>query len=298
MLIIDREALRDLGRSASLEWIDVNGLGGWASSSISFANTRRYHGMLVTASRSRADRQVIVSKLDETLNGVELSTNFFPGVVHPRGFEELTGFERGAFPVWQFGRLRKTVVCPHGENTTIIRYEIFNDSAELRLRPFLAGRDYHCLMRKHDSAPPNVRIVVPGARFEAAPDWFYNFEYPRERERGLDDAEDLFTPGSYVVRIEPGTPLDVILTTEENVRGTIEKERARRERLDVLHLAADQFIIDRDHHDAGIVAGYHWFAEWGRDSLISLPGLCLATGRYGDAKRILRRWMRISRDGR
>ncbi|HJT17546.1 MAG TPA: amylo-alpha-1,6-glucosidase, partial [Thermoanaerobaculia bacterium] len=161
-----------------------------------------------------------------------------------------------------------------------------------------AGRDYHWLMRRHDGAPPDVRIVVPGARFEPAPDWFYNFEYPRERERGLDYGEDLFTPGVYVVRIEAGSALDVILTTEENPRGAIEKERARRERFDVLHLAADQFIVDRDHHDAGIIAGYHWFAEWGRDSLLSLPGLCLATGRYGDAKRILRRWMRISRDGR
>src|SRR5579884_3457051 len=123
MLILDSESLRDLGRSASLEWIDTNGLGGWASSSISFANTRRYHGMLVTASRSSAERQVIVSKVDETLNGVELSTNFFPGVVHPRGFEHLVGFERGALPVWGFSvggaRLRKTVVCPRGENTTI-----------------------------------------------------------------------------------------------------------------------------------------------------------------------------------
>src|SRR5690349_104042 len=145
MLIIDAESLRDAARAASLEWIDTNGLGGWASSSICFANTRRYHGMLVSASRTSAERQVIVSKLDETLNGVELSTNFFHGVVHPRGFEQLTRFERGAFPVWQFqtgrARLRKTIVCPRGENTTIIRYEIFNDPAELRLRPFLAGRD-------------------------------------------------------------------------------------------------------------------------------------------------------------
>src|SRR5581483_12278037 len=99
MLTLTAESLRDLERATALEWIETNGLGGWASSSISFANTRRYHGMLITASRASADRQVIVSKLDETLNGVELSTNFFPGVVHPRGFEHLTRFERGVFPV-------------------------------------------------------------------------------------------------------------------------------------------------------------------------------------------------------
>ena len=318
MLIVEAEALRDPARATSLEWIETNGLGGWASSSICFANTRRYHGMLVTASRTGAERTVVVSKLDETLNGVELATNFYPGVVHPRGFEHLTRFERGAFPVWEFAigraRLRKTLVCPRGENTTIIRYEIFDDSAELRLRPFLAGRDYHSLMRSRDGSPPRVGMYVPGARFEAAPDWFYNFEYPRERERGLDFLEDLFTPGESIVRIEPGTPLDVVLSVEENYGAPVsaghendrlkpvlhlfERERARRERFDVFALAADQFIIDRGHHDLGIVAGYHWFAEWGRDSMISLPGLCLATGRYGDAKRILRRWLGAMRDGR
>lgn len=301
MLTFDAETLRNLGRSAWLEWIDTNGLGGWASSSISFANTRRYHGMLVTASRTSAERQVIVAKLDETLNGVELSTNFYPNAVHPRGFELMTRFERGIFPAWEFTvgrpRLRKTVVCPRGENTTIIKYDIFNDSAELRLRPFLAGRDYHWLMRKRDDPPPRVNIIVPRATFESAPDWFYNFEYPRERERGLDFVEDLFTPGSYVVRLDPGSPLEVVLTTEDAPKGTIEKERARRESFDVLRLAADQFIVDRDHDDVGVIAGYHWFAEWGRDSLISLPGLCLSTGRYADAKRILQRWMLAAKAG-
>ena len=303
MLTIAGESLRDFDRATFLEWIETNGLGGWASSSVPFVNTRRYHGMLITASRTQPERRVIVSKLDETINGVELGCNCYPGVVHPRGFELLTKFERGAFPVWEYAigslRLRKTVVCPRGENTTIIRYET-NDAAELRLRPFLAGRDYHSLMRRHDGPQPDVKIIVPGATFEASANWFYNFEYPRERERGLDFVEDLFTPGSYVLRLSPDAPLEVVLTTEELPRGSIEKERARRERFAArgpFTLAADQFIIDRDHDDRGIIAGYHWFTEWGRDSMISLPGLCLATHRFSDAKRILRRWLRASKDG-
>ena len=304
MLTIAAEALRNFERATSLEFLDTNGLGGWAGSSLCFANTRRYHGMLVTASRTRAERTVVVAKLDEAVNGVELSSNRYVGAVHPRGFELLKRFDRDIFPLWEYAigdiRLRKTVGCPRGENTTIIRYEVVGASVELRLRPFLAGRDSHHLMRRHDGAPPFVKIIVAGAKFEAAPDWYYNFEYERERERGLDCVEDLFTPGAYVVQLAPGAPLDVILTTEEKTRVSLDKERARRERFALrgpLTLAADQFIVDREDDDRGIIAGYHWFAEWGRDTMISLPGLCLATHRFSDAKRILRRWLRAFNEG-
>jgi len=306
MLTIAGEVLRDFARATSLEFLDTNGLGGWSSSSLCFASTRRYHGMLVTASRTRAERTVVVAKLDETINGVELSSNRYVGAIHPRGFEFLTRFDRGVFPVWEYAigraRLRKTIGCPRGENTTIIRYELLDtiDAVELRLRPFLAGRDSHHLLRRHDGPPPAVTIVVPGSRFESAPDWYYNFEYDRERERGLDFVEDLYTPGMYVVTLAPGAALDVILTTEEKPRGTLEKERARRERFAArgpLTLAADQFIVDREGDDRGIIAGYHWFAEWGRDSMISLPGLCLATHRFSDARRILRRWLHACNGG-
>ncbi len=305
MLTFSAETLRDFERATALEWLETNGLGGWAGASLCFTSTRRYHGMLVTASRTRAERTVVVAKLDETAAGVELGCNRYPGVIHPRGFEHLLRFDRGVFPVWEYavpgGRLRKTVVCPNGENTTIVRYELLDARApiELRLRPFLAGRDSHWMLRRHDGPPPDVNIIVPGARFEAAPDWYFNFEYDRERERGLEFHEDLFTPGVWVVQLAPGAPLDVILTTEEQPRGSIESERARREAFsaDPLLLAADQFLIDREGDNRGVIAGYHWFTEWGRDTMISLPGLCLATHRFADAKRILRRWLRAADGG-
>ncbi len=117
MLTIAAAALRDFERATSLEWLDTNGLGGWSSSSVCFANTRRYHGMLVTASRSRAERTVVVAKLDETVNGVELACNRFVGAIHPRGFELLTRFERGIFPMWEYAvgrvRNRSRCVCVH-----------------------------------------------------------------------------------------------------------------------------------------------------------------------------------------
>jgi predicted glycogen debranching enzyme len=305
----------DFERLTAREWLETNGIGGWASSTAAFANTRRYHGLLVSASRARSERQVLVSKLDETIvigsDRYELGCNQYPGVIHPRGFERLTSFRRGLFPEFEYEaggvRLRKTVCCPRGENTTIIVYDVLaaRSPFELRLRPFFANRDYHALVRRNDAwVAPVVVIDVPGARFEPQPDWYYDFVYARELERGLDAREDLYTPGEYVVPLDAGARLPVVLRVGQapspvHPLELVERERNRREQLlagarddtqRMLFLAADQFVVDRDS-GKGIIAGYHWFGEWGRDAMIALPGLCLATGRHHDAREILGRFL-------
>ncbi|HXA16646.1 MAG TPA: amylo-alpha-1,6-glucosidase [Thermoanaerobaculia bacterium] len=315
MIAFGPDLLHDFERASGLEWLETNGLGGWASSSITFANTRRYHGMLVAALPGRTERTVLVAKLDETVAGVDLGANRFPGCIHPRGFEHLVSFQRGLFPVWEYVTggvtLRKTIVAPHARNVTIVLYEVIDCALpfELRLSPFLAGRDYHALIHDNDAALPYVHIGVPGAAFEAKPDRWKNFVYDRERERGLDCEEDLFTPGAYAITLKRGDILPVVLATEDrewDALAMIEEERQRREALisrtdnrqpitDVT-LAADQFLIDRDDKNT-IIAGYHWFTDWGRDTMIALPGLCLATGRFDDAKQILRRWLAAANNG-
>ncbi len=328
MIVFGPDVLHDFERASQLEWIETNGLGGWAGSSITFANTRRYHGMLVAAPPGRTERTVLVSKLDESVAGIDLASNRFPGCVHPCGFEHLVSFSRGIFPVWEYNaggvNLRKTVVAPHGRNMTVVLYEVIECQSpfELRLSPFLAGRDYHSLIHCSDAALPYIHIDVPGARFEPKPDCWKRFVYDRERERGLDCEEDLFIPGSYVVTLRRGDLLPVILATENgdwNALEMIGEERARRERViggrseqspgptsptpdprlptPELLLAADQFLIDRDNDKKTIIAGYHWFTDWGRDTMIALPGLCLATGRFDDAKQILRRWLAAASKG-
>jgi predicted glycogen debranching enzyme len=315
MIAFGPDVLHDFERASQLEWLETNGLGGWASSSITFANTRRYHGMLVAALPGRTERTVLVAKLDEAVAGVDLAANRFPGCIHPHGFEHLVSFQRGIFPVWEYVTggvtLRKTVLAPRGRNVTIVLYEVIDSASpfELRLSPFLAGRDYHALIHDDDAALPYVHINVPGATFEAKPDRWKNFVYDRERERGLDCEEDLFTPGSYVITLKRGDVLPVVLATEDrkwDALAMIEEERQRRESLisptdnrqpiTDLTLAADQFLIDRDSKKT-IIAGYHWFTDWGRDTMIALPGLCLATGRFDDAKQILRRWLAAASNG-
>jgi predicted glycogen debranching enzyme len=319
MIDFGPDVLNDFERASQLEWLETNGLGGWAGSSVTFANTRRYHGMLVAAQSDHTERTVLVSKLDETVAGVDLASNRFPGCVHPLGFHHLVSFRRGIFPVWELEaggiRLRKTVVAPRGQNMTIVLYEVVDCPSPftLRLTPFLAGRDYHSLIHCNDAALPYVHINIPGATFEAKPDCWKNFVYDRERERGLDYEEDLFTPGSYVVTLSHGDVLPVVLATAEDDRDALEliaEERERREKLIALGsrqsasfsspellIAADQFLIDRDRGQKTVIAGYHWFTDWGRDTMIALPGLCLATGRFDEAKQILRRWLAAASQG-
>jgi predicted glycogen debranching enzyme len=308
------DLLHDFDAAIEREWIETNGLGGWASSTIVGANTRRYHGLLVAGSRSRSERRVLVSKLDETLviaeERYELGCNRYPGVVSPLGFEWMTSFRRELFPEFEYEaggvRLRKTIVCPRGENTTIISYEVLEAPGpfEMRLRPFLANRDFHSLTKKSETwVAPVITIDVPGATFAPWPDWYYNFEYDVEKERGLDFTEDLYTPGEYVVQLDAGARLAVVLSAEgeRDAAALIGRERARREacaadgRDEVertLLLAADQFIIERES-GTGIIAGYHWFGEWGRDAMISIPGLC-----RGDCGRdVLRRFVSVADRG-
>ena len=147
---------------------------------------------------------------------------------------------------------------------------------------------------------PDIFIKVPGAQLSADPQWFYNFNYSVEQYRGLDFTEDLFNHGTFNVELKEGDTLGIIISTEDPAeRDALElfqKEKERKqllmqqlnnETIEQLTLAADQFIVKRGEDLKTVIAGYHWFTDWGRDTMISLPGLTLSTGRYEDAKKIL-----------
>lgn len=364
--------IADFDRASALEWLETNGLGGWASSTVAGAHTRRYHGLLVAATRPPAGRRVLLSKLEETLvvpgdggtKRVELGANLYPGAVHPRGFERLVSFSRESFPTWVYEaegfRLRKTIGALGGENTTLVVYELLakddlasapgagvsecaslsssvpEGALQLELRPLFAGREMHSLgtadptrVWKAVGSPASaagvrfsagagetdVFVEVGGAEFRAEGSWYYDFEYAEERARGFDFREDLHMPGAFTVRLEVGKPVGVVISTEDrpgrDAARLLADERARRERLVTLAgavnpivrrlvLAADQFLVKRSGADAGgstIIAGYPWFADWGRDAMIALPGLCLATGRHAQAREILRAFVGALSEG-
>ncbi len=324
----DQEVTRDFERAAGLEWLETNGLGGWAGGTVAGVLRRRYHGLLVAAGET-GGRTVLVSKLDETLHAggesFELSCNQFPGTLAPRGYEHLTGFEKDLFPVFEYEaggvRLRKTVAAVDGENTTLVLYEVLEAPGPflLSLRPFLAARDHHALasangtlsetvafadgtlhLRPHGPAP-EVFLHVPGADFRPGPGWYHRFEYEADRERGFDYQEDLWTPGLFGVELAAGGRLGIVISTQDpagrDAFALLARESRRRGKLlgplpadrlvRALVLAADGFLVRRGA-GRSVVAGYPWFGERSRDTLIALPGLCLATGRFDDARKILR----------
>jgi 4-alpha-glucanotransferase len=157
------------------------------------------------------------------------------------------------------------------------------------------------------------RVLAPGGRFVPDGTWWWDFLHREERSRGLDDREDLYAPGEFVLSLSPGEPVALVATAEDDpdldAARTLGAARDRQrallcragaERADPivrqLTLAADQFIVRRNG-GRSILAGYHWFGDWGRDAMIALPGLTLSTGRHDDGAAILRTFAGFVRDG-
>ncbi len=330
MIIFDSTICSNLDEAQRREWLETNGIGGFASSTMVGMNTRRYHGLLVAATTPPVGRMVLLSKLEETLviDGArfELSVNRYPGVVHPQGQQFLSGFRLDPFPVFTYElerlKLEKTVFMVHGENSVVVRYRLVaaeSRNVSLELRPLIAFRDYHGAT--HENAALNGSITVEqgvasvapyagmsplhishtGASVRESGDWYRNFEFDRERERGLDFREDLFNPLVLTFNLSDFPDASVIASTEYRDATLAEAyeidERQRRAAIArsvetddpltrQLCAAADQFIVSRGAQKT-VIAGYHWFSDWGRDTMIALPGLTLAMDRYDDARSIL-----------
>lgn len=328
---LDKTIIQDLNEASSREWLETNGLGGWAGSTVSGAHTRRYHGLLVVATRPPVARMVLLSKLDEIIicdsQRYELACNYYPNAVHPTGYTYLQSVRKDLFPQFIYSaggvRIKKTIAAINGENTTLVLYEIMEAPSPfvLELQPLVAAREYYSLAHANDSirreglfqegtfrvrpydGVPELFINIPGAEFNPAPNWYYNFEYPLEQQRGLDFREDLFTYGTFRLRLEAGQRVGIIISTGDcasrDAFALHEQEKKRRQNLlnflpnrddlpVMLTLAADQFLVHRSGNLRTIIAGYHWFTDWGRDTMIALPGITLVTGRYEDARKILR----------
>ncbi|HSZ25443.1 MAG TPA: amylo-alpha-1,6-glucosidase, partial [Cytophagaceae bacterium] len=168
-------------------------------------------------------------------------------------------------------------------------------------REVLFGKDV-LKLNTYDGVPP-ICIQIKEATFKYHPDWFLNFEYKEEQARGLNFSEDLFSHGNFIVPLKQGSKVGVVISTEEfhhlDAEKLLQEEKLRRENLfehlpiqnnltKILALAADQFVVKRGEDLKTIIAGYHWFSDWGRDTMIALPGICLVNKKYEDAKKIIR----------
>src|SRR5206468_4948239 len=147
------------------EWLETNGIGGLACSTVPGINTRRYHSLLTASLRPPVDRYVLLSKVEETvfLNGAryDLSSNLYPGTVHPNGYSHLRQFRLDPFPVFTYEvggvQIEKRVFMSHGENTTVVEYEVLGGGeCTLEVRPLIAFRDYHSTTHANQSLNAGV----------------------------------------------------------------------------------------------------------------------------------------------
>jgi predicted glycogen debranching enzyme len=333
---LTKDILQSVDSAAGREWLETNGIGGFACSTVIGLNTRRYHALLTAALHPPTGRTVLLSKLEETLivdgQRYDLSTNRYSGAVHPKGYLHLESFRLDPFPTSTFSvadvEVEKVLFMVHGENTTVIQYRVRNRENRrvlLELRPLIAFRDYHGLTHENSALErsvfldhENIFSVQPYSdqpRLYFAHDagsintqgyWYRNFEYAVEQERGMDCREDLFNPVLVSFDLNARQTATVIASTEAkdvtSADALLRQEVDRRARIvaecpadddlaRTLTAAADQYIVSRDDQKT-VIAGYPWFTDWGRDTMIALPGLTLTTGRSDIARSILSEFAR------
>ncbi len=295
------------------EWLLANLNGSYSSSTISFANTRTYHGILVKSEQNNYNRYVILSKLYEELvfSGTQYTTdtNYYPGTIWPEGFKYIQDYSITPYPSVTFNMdgntLKKSIVIDPDSDTVIIRYEFKEKIPDMiKLYPLLAFRSFHTTIKSGEKkffseagdqfysftdGTFSLKISNVG-KFNNKGFWYYNFIYPVEEERGTNSMEDLYMPG--IINIEDiKNPLDIIITMEDNYSPNFsdilqklanrgynnEKDPA----INALRISSTSFLLRND-----LIAGFHWFGPWARDTFISMPGLVLVEGNFDLAKKI------------
>ncbi len=329
------------------EWIITNGLGGYSSSTIVGANTRKYHGLLVVGLTPPARRYVLVSKVDESIeiNGKKhiLYTNIGKNYV-AEGFKNQVSFEKDYLPVFNFEiedvKIKKTICMQYARNTVCLQYKIKNgkDNAKLCLAPLLNFRDFHTtttnvyLDAKQEYTNNKLKVILDnnnaypiyikcsdGIYIQHHNDYFRNMFYLEEEKRGFIAEENHYVPGRFEITLKPNEEKEISFTCslEENIdeiesskviddeikrlnilidnTGLIENDKSKKDNLLIRDfiIATDNFVVYRPSFRLHtLIAGYHWFLDWGRDALISFEGLLLVTKRYKIAKEVLYTFIR------
>ncbi len=342
------------------EWLVTNGLGGYASGTVTGAITRRYHGLLIAALPNPLGRMMMLNGLSERLRLPDRRVMY-------TGAEELAGTSpeetlalsefrlEAGLPVWRYEWdgfvLEKRLFLPYRQNTVHVTYLLLSGKGKLRLglRPAMHFRShdapvsqprstYYRLSVSEDQFEvtgaadlPSLRLIVHG------PSTTFTFDrketslipYHTERNRGYEWQGSLWSPGYFRADLVEGDRTTLVASTEEwdtiramSPEGAFRAELDRRKLLleaalpqaqkgpaAELVLAADQFLIKpvarledarvRANGDEmrTVIAGYPWFTDWGRDTMISLEGLTLMTGRRSEAGWILRTFAHYVRDG-
>jgi predicted glycogen debranching enzyme len=323
--------------NAQCEWLEADGLGGFASGTTSGIATRRYHALLLVAQDPPAQRFVLVNGFRawlETREGtVQLTRHHFAPDVLTSADARIEEFTAEPWPATRYvlasglSLIQEQFVL-HGSPTVLFRFRMEGNAqgVKLCLRPFLSGRDFHALQRENSAfrfepeahgarlrfspypGVPSIDMLSNGT-YQHAPEWYRQFRYTEEQQRGLDCDEDLAAPGILSFDLDagpaiwicsattPGEPLPEAISAEAFFSHSSRRERARRAAFaSPLERAADSYLVARGQGRT-VIAGYPWFGDWGRDTFIALRGLCLATGRFAEARDILLEWSHVVSQG-
>lgn len=331
----------NLDRGLKKEWIITNGIGGYASSTIIGANTRKYHGLMIAPITPPARRFLILSKVDESIEINNYKHNLYTNVCKnniSEGYKYIKSFEKNYIPTYTYNvedtAVKKSICMEYGKNTVTILYDIKNGnySSKLTIAPIMNFRDFHTMNTNHNyelrqrnkgrkvkitidqnSGTPIYINVTEGNYIEHNNDQFKNMFYIEEENRGFYPEEDHIVPGRYEVEIKPNEKkkISFVCSLEENIEeiraeDIIKKEKKRINKLineselvdentiktnefikDYI-IAADNFIAFRPAFKLHtMLAGFPWFLDWGRDTLIAFEGIVLIPKRFEIAKDIL-----------
>ena len=329
------------------EWVITNGIGGFASSTIIGANTRKYHGLLIATLNPPASRFLVLSKLDESLEirgkKYDLYTNICESFIS-HGYKYQEEFEKDYYPTFKYNvngvEIEKSICMEYNQNTVGVYYKIKNGryKSKLTLAPIVNFRDFHTMNTGHHfnirqqvndtkvklvidekSQTPVYMNLSEGKYIIHDNDTFNNMFYVEEEKRGFYPEENHAVPGVYEVEIKANEEKEIsfVCSLEENIEekdvkelmekeiaridreiektGLIpEKEKKTKKELNEDELtktflkAIDNFIVYRPNFRLHtIIAGYPWFLDWGRDTLIAFEGLLLVTKKFNIAREVL-----------
>ena len=314
------------------EWLEADCSGGFASGTVGGARTRRYHALLLIATTPPTGRVVFINGVVAWIEGASgetpLSTQCYaPDIMSPDSRGRIRAFSRFPWPSW-------TITGP---DDSVFLYDIFVAPAScetvlrwrrksgrgpcrLKVRPLLSGRDYHSLHHENPvfdfevraregnvswrpyAALPAISVLTNGA-FAQEPEWYRNFLYTEERARGLDDTEDLASPGVFTFDLAASEAVMVLRAGDRLEEcayarglGLRAQETVRRASREALAGSAACYSVARGDGRT-VIAGFPWFTDWGRDTFIAMRGLLLALGELQTAQDILSSWALAVNEG-
>jgi predicted glycogen debranching enzyme len=341
-ILVESGTVKDIDKSKNLEWITTNGTGGYASSTITGMNSRKYHGLLIATKNPPQDRKLVLSKLEEEVvfkkERFSLSTNQYLGTIYPKGYENQLEFKLDPFPTFIYKvrnvEIKKTVFMVQKKNISIVRYEVKNPKKfffKIKISPFVNYRSIFDLKKKNEEFkldPKENKVTIwfnkddylriRGQKFKVSKlgkdeRWYKNFHHRKDNERGEDSIENNYCPGHFEFEIRGKKEVFFVVSSfcqdiPKHPNKLVNNEIKYKEKvLKVFHgkskfpkddwikwivLALDSHLVNGN----SVIAGYHWFGEWGRDTLISIPGL-LKLGKENEVKDILRHYGKHSRNG-